>query len=125
MASEPRIGVFVCHCGTNIAGSVKARGWDRSEVSLTGTMSEGIERLEFESDGRNVTIEVIYKDRGDREGGTIFVKQVIGVRGAKGDGLSAAPVCRNINGGHTVVINAYCQVDTAAISPVDFVVSVV
>ena len=63
MSPEGRVSV------TNIAGKVTAKGWDRSEVSLTGTMSEGIERLEFESNGRNVTIEVIYKGRGDRDHG--------------------------------------------------------
>ena len=44
---------------TNIAGSVKVTGWDRSEVSITGTLGEDVERLEFTSEGGRVEIEVV------------------------------------------------------------------
>lgn len=52
---------------TNLAGSVKVTGWDRSEVSITGTLGEDVERLDFTSDGGRVEIEVVIPE--DRTSG--------------------------------------------------------
>ncbi len=44
---------------SNLAGSVNVKGWDKPEVSVTGTLGKGSERLEFESSGDRTTIRVV------------------------------------------------------------------
>ena len=48
---------------TNVAGSVKVNGWDRNEVEVKGTLGPGVERLDIDSSGRTVEIEVDYLRR--------------------------------------------------------------
>jgi DUF4097 and DUF4098 domain-containing protein YvlB len=52
----------------NIAGSVKVVGWDQAEISVTGTLGQDVERLEFSAGARS-QVEVIYRDRPGRKGG--------------------------------------------------------
>jgi len=47
---------------SNIAGMVKVIGWDKAEISVTGTLGDDVERLEF-SAGERAEVEVIYKDQ--------------------------------------------------------------
>lgn len=54
----------------NIAGSVKVVGWDRAEISVTGTLGEDVERLDF-SAGARASVEVVYKDRHHGKGGKV------------------------------------------------------
>jgi DUF4097 and DUF4098 domain-containing protein YvlB len=59
----------------NVAGSVEVTGNDGNEVVLTGTLSEFVERLDFDASSGDVRIEVVYADgrssqgrrRGDRD----------------------------------------------------------
>lgn len=51
----------------NIAGSVKVIGWDRDEISVTGTLGDDVERLDF-SAGARARVEVVYKERHGRKG---------------------------------------------------------
>ncbi|MFK7886411.1 MAG: DUF4097 domain-containing protein [Gammaproteobacteria bacterium] len=60
IAPEGRVRV------SNVQGSVNVTGWDRNEVRVTGELGEGVERLDIESDGRNVSIEVTHPDNGKR-----------------------------------------------------------
>jgi len=53
----------------NLAGSVKVVGWDRAEISVTGTLGDDVERLDF-SAGARASVEVIYKERHRRWGET-------------------------------------------------------
>lgn len=53
----------------NVAGDVKIRGWDRAELRLTGRLSENVERLDFDANGTDVSIEVVYKKRHKRDHG--------------------------------------------------------
>lgn len=52
----------------NIAGSVKVTGWDKAEISVTGTLGEDVERLDFTAGARS-RIEVVYKERRHGAGG--------------------------------------------------------
>ena len=45
---------------SNISGSIRVIGWDRDEVKVTGTLGKGVERLDFDVDGRETEIEVVY-----------------------------------------------------------------
>lgn len=51
----------------NIAGHVKVVGWDRDEISVTGTLGDDVERLDF-SAGARAKVEVVYKERHRRKG---------------------------------------------------------
>jgi DUF4097 and DUF4098 domain-containing protein YvlB len=44
---------------SNISGSIRVVGWDRSEVRVTGTLGEGTERLDVTSSGDRVRVEVV------------------------------------------------------------------
>jgi len=42
----------------NVSGSVEVDGWDRSEVEVTGTAGENVERIDVTGTGRHTTIRV-------------------------------------------------------------------
>lgn len=54
----------------NLAGSVKVVGWDRDEISVTGTLGDDVERLDF-SAGARARVEVVYKERHRRKGESV------------------------------------------------------
>jgi len=43
----------------NVSGSVRITGWDQEQVSVTGTLGKGTERLEFTSAGRRTVVRVV------------------------------------------------------------------
>ncbi|MEZ0469758.1 DUF4097 family beta strand repeat-containing protein [Luteimonas salinilitoris] len=51
----------------NVAGSIRVSGWDRDEVTVTGSLGEG-QRLEVDASRNRVRVEVIYprNSRGGR-----------------------------------------------------------
>jgi len=59
-AADPRGDVEI----VNTAGKVTVTGWDRPEVAVTGTLEDGVERLEFTSSGGKTLIRVVQRDRG-------------------------------------------------------------
>ena len=58
---------------SNVAGTVTVSGWDRNEVRVTGSLGEGVERLDFTSEGKRTQVKVLLKksthwgDDGDAE----------------------------------------------------------
>jgi DUF4097 and DUF4098 domain-containing protein YvlB len=44
---------------SNTSGKVDVRGWDRNEVQVTGSLDEGVDRVDVESSGGRTTIKVI------------------------------------------------------------------
>ncbi len=48
---------------SNLAGRVEVSGWNRSEVRVTGTLGEDVERLILERNGRSTTIKVKAPER--------------------------------------------------------------
>lgn len=44
----------------NLKGQVIVRAWDRPEVRITGTLGEGVEKLEIDADGNGLDIKVKY-----------------------------------------------------------------
>jgi DUF4097 and DUF4098 domain-containing protein YvlB len=48
----------------NVSGTVSVSGWDRNEVHVSGTLGDGVERLDFESSGNRTVIKVVMKNRG-------------------------------------------------------------
>ena len=45
---------------SNLKGSIEVRTWDRNEVRITGSLGEGVERLEIEGTGRKLGVRVRY-----------------------------------------------------------------
>lgn len=45
---------------SNLKGSIEVRAWDRDEVRITGSLGEGVERLEISGDGRELSVRVRY-----------------------------------------------------------------
>lgn len=57
---------------SNIAGKVTVRGWDRRDVQLTGTLSDGL-TLKPEKSASRVRWEVVYPRRSNSGGATLEV----------------------------------------------------
>lgn len=53
----------------NVAGSVEVTGGDSNEVVLSGTLSEFVERLEFDASSGDLRIEVVYGKHGGGQKG--------------------------------------------------------
>ena len=47
----------------NIKGRIVVRTWAQPQVRITGTLGKGAEKLDFDGDGRDLSIEVKYPDR--------------------------------------------------------------
>jgi DUF4097 and DUF4098 domain-containing protein YvlB len=45
----------------NVAGSVEVQGWDKPEVSVTGTLGDGVERVDLSAAGNRVSLHVVAK----------------------------------------------------------------
>lgn len=58
---------------SNVAGKVTVRGWDRNEVQLTGTLSEGL-TLKPEKSANRVRWEVQYPRRSNNGGATLELR---------------------------------------------------
>src|SRR5574337_332577 len=45
----------------NVAGSIKVLGWDKNQVQVTGTLSDGV-TLDFHNSGNGVEIRAVYPE---------------------------------------------------------------
>jgi len=61
---------------SNTAGSVVVTGWPRNEVEVTGTLGDGVERLEFVQSGKLTRVKVILPNRSSRVESTSLVVKV-------------------------------------------------
>lgn len=48
----------------NVNGHIQVRAWDRPEVTITGSLGKGAERLAISGDQRHLVVEVKYPDNG-------------------------------------------------------------
>lgn len=65
----------------NLKGRIQVSAWDRNEVKVTGTLGDGVEKLEVEGDRGNLSIKVQYPERSgwsrkDRTGPTTLILHV-------------------------------------------------
>jgi len=58
----------------NIAGSITVTGWDKGEITVTGTTGKDVERIDFET-GRKSRIKVVYpkKSKNIKEGANLEI----------------------------------------------------
>lgn len=61
---------------SNTAGSVVVTAWPRNEVEVTGTLGDGVERLEFAQSGKLTRVKVILPNRSSRVESTSLVVKV-------------------------------------------------
>lgn len=45
---------------SNVKGRIEVRAWERNEVQVTGTLGKGVERLDIDGSGSQLSIEVRY-----------------------------------------------------------------
>ncbi|HZF27417.1 MAG TPA: DUF4097 family beta strand repeat-containing protein [Steroidobacteraceae bacterium] len=68
---------------SNVAGSVSVSGWDRQVVRVTGSLGDGVERLDFTSEGKRTVIKVVLKKSthwGDGGGADLSIRVPSGSR---------------------------------------------
>jgi len=91
--ADPRGDVSVL----NVSGLVEVTGWDRPEVEVTGELGSGVERLEFETEGKHTRIKVIQPSSGHSSGSELYVKVPQG-SSLSINTVSAEQTIRNVRG---------------------------
>ncbi len=84
----------------NLAGSVTVRGWDRSEVRVTGTLGRDVEAVDVDGSGSRVSIRVRHPRRSGnwRGGGTeLEIRMPAGAR-LRAETVSADIDVEGVNG---------------------------
>lgn len=71
LAADGRVSI------ENLKGRVQVRTWDRAEVRVTGSLGEGVEKLDIDGGGATLSIIVRYpengwRSRGDETGPTLL-----------------------------------------------------
>ncbi|SDQ97721.1 Putative adhesin [Pseudoxanthomonas sp. CF385] len=65
---------------SNLKGRIEVRGWERNEVQVTGTLGKGVEKLDIDGSGPQVSVEVRYPRNngwgGEKTGPTDLVVMV-------------------------------------------------
>jgi DUF4097 and DUF4098 domain-containing protein YvlB len=85
---------------SNVAGEIRVVGWSRNEVQVTGTLGEGVERLEFDGSERAVEIKVILPRHGRRheDGSADLTVNVPSGARVEVDAVSADVDSKGVNG---------------------------
>ena len=71
-ALDPRGSIEV----SNVKGRIEVRAWDRPEVRITGSLGDGVERLQIEGDRRSLEVKVRYPHNSSGSGPTTLVLDV-------------------------------------------------
>ncbi|MET0807784.1 MAG: DUF4097 family beta strand repeat-containing protein [Pseudoxanthomonas sp.] len=67
----------------NIKGRIQVRAWDRPEVKISGTLGDGVEKLEVEGNAQHLVIKVKYPNSGgwgSRKSGPTDLQLTVPVR---------------------------------------------
>jgi DUF4097 and DUF4098 domain-containing protein YvlB len=88
IAAEPGGEVVI----SNVSGRVDVRGWDRNEVRVTGSLDEGVERLDLESSSGRTTIKVVLPRGNSHDGDADLTIQV-----PKGSSVEVGAVSADIS----------------------------
>jgi len=83
---------------SNTAGSVVVTGWARNEVEVTGTLGEGVERLEFVQSGQLTRVKVILPKRSSRVESTSLVLKVPATSSLSANTVSADVRVQGVRG---------------------------
>lgn len=61
---------------SNLKGRIEVRTWDRNEVQITGSLGEGVERLEIDGGGEKLDVRVRYPRNSHDTGPTELVLRI-------------------------------------------------
>ncbi|MGY0611475.1 MULTISPECIES: DUF4097 family beta strand repeat-containing protein [unclassified Luteimonas] len=61
---------------SNLKGQVEVRTWDRNEVRITGSLGDGVERLEIDDGGHKLSVRVRYPRNGRDSEPTTLVLEI-------------------------------------------------
>lgn len=61
---------------SNVKGSIEVRTWDRDEVRITGSLGDGVERLEIQGEGRKLSVRVRYPRNSSNAEATSLVLEI-------------------------------------------------
>jgi DUF4097 and DUF4098 domain-containing protein YvlB len=120
-ALDPRGSIDV----SNLKGRIQVRAWDRPEVRITGSLGDGVERLQIEGDRSSLEVEVRYPRNGSRAEATTLILDVpqmaaldiegvavdIDVQGVAGSSLDIESVSGDI-----VAVGAPREADISSVS---------
>jgi hypothetical protein len=82
----------------NLAGEIVVKGWDENAVQVTGSLGDGVERLEFRSDGDLTVIEVIYEQGRRHSGGSDLEIRIPAASNLEVDAVSAPIEVEGVEG---------------------------
>ena len=92
---DPRGSVDV----SNVKGRIEVRAWDRPEVRVTGSLGDGVERLQIEGDRRRLEVKVRYPRNSRGTGPTTLVLEVPRMVDLEIDGVAAEIDVSGVAGG--------------------------
>ena len=90
---------------SNLKGRVQIRAWDRPEVRISGSLGEGVERLQVEGDRRSLEVKVRYPHNSNRAEPTTLVIDVPQLAEVEVDGVSTDIDVQGV-AGRTLVIGS-------------------
>jgi DUF4097 and DUF4098 domain-containing protein YvlB len=110
---------------SNVKGRIEVRTWDKAEVSITGSLGDGVERLQIEGNRSELEVKVRYPRNSRNTEPTTLVLQVprlasveidgvavdIDVNGVAGDNLDIESVSGNV-----VAVGAPTTADISSVS---------
>lgn len=120
-ALDPRGSIDV----SNVKGRIQVRAWDRDEVRITGSLGDGVERLQIEGDRSSLEVKVRYPRSSNRAEPTTLILDVpqlaeldiegvavdIDVQGVAGRSLEIESVS-----GDVLAVGAPRQADISSVS---------
>ncbi len=83
---------------SNVSGRVDVRGWDRNEVQVTGSVEEGVERVDVESSGGRTSIKVVLPHGNSRDGDADLIIQVPRMSSLEVGAVSADVLSHGVQG---------------------------
>lgn len=100
---------------SNTAGSVVVTGWPRNEVEVTGTLGDGVERLEFVQSGKLTRVKVILPNRSSRVESTSLVVKLPAASSLSVNTVSADVRAQGVRGTQRLQsVSGDIQVEAAA-----------
>ena len=110
---------------SNLKGRIEVRAWDREEVRITGSLGDGVERLQIDGDRRSLEVKVRYPRGSNRAEATTLMLQVPQLAELEIDGVAVEIDVQGVAGrsleiesvsGDIVAVGAPRQADISSVS---------
>ena len=83
---------------SNLKGSIEVRTWDRNEVRITGSLGDGVERLEIDGSGSKLAVRVRYPRNSHNSEETVLVLEIPRQASLEVDSVAASVDVQGIAG---------------------------